>query len=63
MKETGIEWIGKIPEHWDLKRLRFLGLCQNGISKSREYFGKGYPFISYKNIYDNSIVKIPEKIK
>ncbi|HEU5290460.1 MAG TPA: restriction endonuclease subunit S [Cyclobacteriaceae bacterium] len=24
MKESGIEWLGEVPEHWELKRLRFL---------------------------------------
>lgn len=24
MKPTGIEWLGDIPEHWEVKRLRFL---------------------------------------
>ena len=24
MKDSGIEWLGKIPEHWIMKRLRFL---------------------------------------
>lgn len=24
MKDSGVEWIGEIPEHWELKRLRFL---------------------------------------
>jgi len=24
MKDSGIEWLGRIPEHWEAKRLRFL---------------------------------------
>ena len=24
MKDSGIEWIGKIPEHWSVKRLKFM---------------------------------------
>lgn len=24
MKDSGIEWIGKIPEHWEVKRLKFI---------------------------------------
>jgi type I restriction enzyme, S subunit len=24
MKDSGIDWVGKIPEHWDLKRAKFL---------------------------------------
>jgi len=24
MKDSGVEWIGKIPEHWEVKRLKFL---------------------------------------
>lgn len=24
MKDSGVEWLGEIPEHWDVKRLKFL---------------------------------------
>jgi type I restriction enzyme S subunit len=24
MKDSGIEWLGKVPEHWEVKRLRFV---------------------------------------
>ena len=24
MKDSGVEWIGEIPEHWEVKKLRFL---------------------------------------
>lgn len=53
MKESKDTYLGKIPKHWNEKRLRYLGFCQNGISKSSEYFGKGYPFVSYSDVYKN----------
>ena len=37
MKDSGIEWIGEIQEHWDIRRLRYLGSCVNGISKGGEF--------------------------
>lgn len=56
MKDSGIEWIGEIPEDWRIKRLRYIGNCQNGISKGAEAFGSGYPFISYSNVYRNIVL-------
>ncbi len=53
MKPSGIEWIGDIPEEWGIRRLRHLGCCQNGISKGAEFFGSGYPFVSYSDVYKN----------
>lgn len=53
MKDSGIEWIGEIPEHWEVIRLGFLGRLQNGINKAGEEFGFGYPFINYGDIYRN----------
>lgn len=60
MKDSGVEWIGEIPEHWNIRRLRYLGICQNGISKSAEYFGSGYPFVSYGDVYKN--MELPENV-
>lgn len=53
VKKSINEYLGLIPMHWNEKRIRFLGTCQNGISKSSEYFGEGYPFISYGDVYKN----------
>ena len=58
MKDSGIEWLGEIPEHWEVKKLRFIGNCQNGISAGAEYFGTGYPFVSYGDVYKNEILPI-----
>jgi len=61
MKDSGIEWIGEIPEHWNLIRLRYIANCQNGISKSAEYFGTGFPFVSYGDVYRN--IELPKSIE
>ena len=32
MKDSGVEWIGQIPEHWKVVRLKYLGTCNNGLT-------------------------------
>lgn len=56
LKDSGIEWLGEIPKHWEVKKLRFIGNCQNGISAGSEYFGTGFPFVSYRDVYKNEIL-------
>lgn len=29
-KNSGVEWIGKIPEHWNIKKLKYIGSIRNG---------------------------------
>lgn len=58
MKDSGVEWLGEVPEHWEVKKLRYLGFCQNGINISGEYFGSGYPFISYSDVYKNDTLPL-----
>ncbi|MDB0602193.1 restriction endonuclease subunit S [Tenacibaculum maritimum] len=60
-KDSGIEFINEIPNEWKVTRLKDLGFLQNGVSKGKEYFGHGFPFVSYGNIYNDSIDL--EKIK
>ncbi len=33
-KDSGIEWIGDIPEHWDIKRLKYIGDSIIGMTYS-----------------------------
>lgn len=62
MEDSGVEWIGMIPEGWKIQRLRTLGNCQNGISKGGEYFGDefDFPFVNYTDAYKNIDVPYPE---
>lgn len=56
MKDSGVEWIGEIPEDWEVCRVKNIGFTQNGISKSGELFGNGYPFISYGDVYKHWVL-------
>jgi len=29
-KDSGVEWIGKVPEHWEVKRLKWIGFFRSG---------------------------------
>lgn len=29
MKDSGIEWLGQIPEHWEVRRLKFAATCND----------------------------------
>lgn len=53
MKDSGVKWIGQIPVEWNLTSVRYIGSLQNGLSKSGEAFGTGYPFVCYGDIYKN----------
>ncbi len=53
MKDSGIGWLGKVPDEWKIKPLRFLGRFQNGISIGGDSFGSGFPFVNYSDVYKN----------
>lgn len=57
-KSSKVDYVGNIPEHWDVIPLRNLGRFQNGISESAEYFGSGYPFVSYGDVYSNRVLPL-----
>ena len=60
LKDSGIDWLGEIPEHWDVQKLRYIGSCQNGVSKGADYFGSGYPFVNYTDVYAN--LELPQTV-
>lgn len=53
--DSEVDWLGEIPSDWDLLRVKDLGNLQNGISQDASYFGEGFPFVSYGNVYNDSI--------
>ena len=51
-KNSGVEWLGQIPSHWEVVRLGSLGIFSkgNGISRN-ELVADGIPAILYGDIY------------
>lgn len=52
-KDSGNDWLGSIPEHWNVKRLKYVvkrGLV-NGLFKKKEHFGTGVKLINVVNLY------------
>lgn len=50
-KPSGVEWIGDIPEHWDVRRLKYLTDFLNGIAfKPGDWKNNGVPIIRIQNL-------------
>ena len=76
MKDSGVDWIGKIPEHWDCIKLKFLGnaiigltyspndLCDSTegklVLRSSNLFEGRFVYGEKENAYVKT--KIPEKL-
>ena len=60
MRDSGIDWIGKIPDHWDTNRLRYVASVKTGPFGTQlsadEYVDEGVPIINVKNIGYGSIL-------
>lgn len=57
MKETGVDWIGKIPEHWESPKLKLV--CKfilDGTHGSYPRVEEGYRLLSVRNIVENKFV-------
>ncbi len=71
MKDSGVEWIGEIPEGWEVKRLKNLGYLYGGLTgKSGDDFNvddeSNCPymlFIPFTNIFNNSVIDTEQLFK
>jgi len=45
MKDSSVEWLGQIPEHWEVKPLKFLAKIKNGKDYKKVEADTGYPVI------------------
>ncbi|OXA75358.1 hypothetical protein B0A56_11220 [Flavobacterium columnare NBRC 100251 = ATCC 23463] len=71
MKDSGIEWLGEIPEHWHIERLKFLtnkvGSGVTPLGGANIYTDEGVLFLRSQNIYNDGLklndeTYIPEEI-
>jgi len=56
MKDSGIEWIGKIPEHWEITKLKHrTHNILDGEHSSPEFVDLGIPYISSRHVKNKII--------
>jgi len=55
MKDSGIEWLGEVPAHWDVSRLKFVAHVQTGVAKGKDNSGRQtveVPYLRVANVQD-----------
>src|SRR3990167_6088493 len=51
-QDSGIEWLGKIPEHWAMSKLRYLFDFSKGLSITKENLqDEGIPCVNYGEVH------------
>lgn len=55
MKDSGVAWLGSVPAHWNITRLKFVASVQTGIAKGKDTTGKtviATPYLRVANVQD-----------
>lgn len=53
LKDSGVEWIGEIPEHWEVKRIKHVSSkIVDGAHFTPTYIDKGIPFLRVTDLSD-----------
>lgn len=68
-KDSGVEWVGKIPKHWEVKKFKHLIKINNGVDYKHIQVDEGYPVIgsggqfAYASdyLYDGEVVLLGRK--
>lgn len=58
-KPTGIPWLGSIPAHWEIRKIKTLGILQGGNGFPEDFqgrFNEAIPFVKVKSLSENPIV-------
>ncbi|MBX5221270.1 type I restriction endonuclease subunit S [Rhizobium sp. NLR8a] len=58
MKPSDVEWLGDVPEHWDVTRLKFVAAVQTGTAKGKDLAGQAtikVPYLRVANVQDGYI--------
>lgn len=66
LKESGLEWLGKIPEHWELRRVKYFAEVGNGSTPNREnlayWQGGTFPWLNSSVVNERIITEIPRYV-
>ena len=57
-RDSGVEWIGEVPEHWGVKRLRHVALFKNSNVDKKTYDEQEpVNLCNYTDVYYNEFIK------
>lgn len=56
LKPSGIEWLGDIPEHWEVKKLKYVAAIKYGLGQPPTQKDDGLPLIRATNVERGKIV-------
>lgn len=56
LKPNGIEWLGDIPEHWEVKKLKYVAEVKYGLGQPPRQKADGLPLIRATNVERGKIV-------
>lgn len=59
LKDSGVEWIGEVPEHWEVSKLAYTTREAGGKTpdtKNQAYWGGDVPWVSPKDMKQSEIV-------
>ncbi|RLT11109.1 MAG: restriction endonuclease subunit S [Planctomycetota bacterium] len=58
-KDSGVEWLGEVPEHWELKKIKYLSSRissgKTPLGGSEVYVDEGVTFLWSQNVYDEGL--------
>ncbi|OGS94605.1 MAG: restriction endonuclease subunit S [Gallionellales bacterium RIFCSPLOWO2_02_FULL_57_47] len=59
MKDSGIEWLGDVPEHWEVRKMKHLATRiasgKTPLGGSEIYVDEGVMFLRSQNVYDEGL--------
>lgn len=64
-KDSGVEWLGRVPEHWQLRRLKHMARFSGGGTPARdnpEFWSGNIPWVSPKDMKSELITGAEECI-
>ena len=64
LKDSGVEWIGQVPEHWEVKKLKNIAVIFNGAtpsSNNQDYWDGNIVWITPKDINNIKIITSSER--
>ncbi|MDF1641799.1 restriction endonuclease subunit S [Thalassolituus oleivorans] len=58
MRDSGVEWLGEVPEHWDIVPIKHISKIRYGIGEPPKYQEEGIPLIRATNIRSGKISEV-----